>query len=142
MKLIIAGSRTVPMTDTMLAVIDWEVANAGYHGGQHWRMPVGAPVLPVTPIITEVVCGMAQGGDQLGIQWARAYQITLTPFYPDWRKYGNAAGPIRNRQMADYADALIALWDGESRGTANMIEEMKKLGKSVHVCAIGKVLLG
>ena len=43
--------------------------------------------------------------------------------------HDKAAGPIRNRQMAEYADYLIAFWDGESRGTRNMIETMKKLGK-------------
>ena len=45
-----------------------------------------------------------------------------------WDKHGNSAGMIRNSQMADYADGLIALWDGESRGTKNMIETASKNG--------------
>ena len=50
---------------------------------------------------------------------------------PRWNRYGRKAGILRNRKMAKYADALIAVWDGLSRGTANMIAEMEALGKPV-----------
>jgi hypothetical protein len=84
--------------------------------------------------ITEVVSGMAKdGGDAWGRHWARVKRKPVTRFPAPWRQYGRAAGPIRNRQMAEYADALVALWDGESRGTKNMIEEMEKLGKPVYI---------
>ena len=58
--------------------------------------------------------------------------------YLDWNKHGKAAGPIRNRQMAEYADCLIAVWDGKSRGTKNMIDEMNKLMKPVFLIWIGE----
>lgn len=53
-------------------------------------------------------------------------------FPADWKTHGNAAGPIRNKQMAEYADALLLIWDGESRGSKNMKETMLKLGKPVY----------
>ena len=58
---------------------------------------------------------------------------SLCQFLAQWDKYGRQAGPMRNRQMAENADALIAYWDGESRGSKNMIEEAKKRGLKVAV---------
>ena len=74
-----------------------------------------------TYTITEVVCGCATGVDSLGERWANENNITISKFPADWNKHGRAAGPIRNQKMAEYAEGLIAVWDGESRGTKNMI---------------------
>jgi predicted Rossmann fold nucleotide-binding protein DprA/Smf involved in DNA uptake len=83
--------------------------------------------------ITEVVSGMAKGVDTLAVQYANENDLVITPFFADWNTHGRAAGPIRNRQMAEYGDALIAIWDGESRGTKNMIEEATKRKLQVFV---------
>ena len=83
--------------------------------------------------VTEVVSGCARGADTLGEQWARNHSIPIKRFPADWDKHGRGAGYIRNKYMANYADALVALWDGVSRGTANMIEEAKKKGLVVFV---------
>ena len=87
----------------------------------------------ITAQISEVISGTANGADRLGENFAAHYSIKLTRFPTDWQCYGRSAGIIRNREMAQYADALIALWDGESRGTANMIKTAKKEGLSVFV---------
>jgi len=76
--------------------------------------------------IAEVVCGMAPGADTLGRLWAEFMEIPVKEFPADWDKNGKAAGPIRNKQMAEYADALIAFWDGKSKGTKNMIDQATK----------------
>lgn len=81
----------------------------------------------------EVVCGNAKGADTLGALFANQCGHTVKYFPADWDQYGKAAGYIRNHEMARYADALIAFWDGESRGTKNMIEEAEKLGLPVRV---------
>lgn len=80
--------------------------------------------------ITEVVSGNAAGVDLLGERWAAENGVAVRLFPADWHKHGRAAGPIRNRQMAAYADALIAIPTG-GPGTANMIKEAK--AKRLHV---------
>ena len=85
--------------------------------------------------IDTIVCGCAKGADSLGRDWARNHQIPVVEFPAEWEFYGRAAGPIRNRKMGDYADYLVAFWDGQSHGTKDMIEYMKSLGKH------GKVVL-
>ncbi len=83
--------------------------------------------------ITEVVCGGAAGVDSIGAKLARERNVPVKMFPADWGKHGRAAGPIRNREMADYAQALVAVWDGLSRGTKNMIDEARARGLTVHV---------
>lgn len=84
--------------------------------------------------ITEVVCGGARGVDTLGKQWAEQHNIPVTTFPADWDRYGRSAGYRRNQQMGEYADALIAVWDGHSRGTKHMIDIALRLGlKRIHV---------
>jgi len=78
--------------------------------------------------MTDVVSVGAAGVDSLGERWARENGIPVKRSPADWKAHGRAAGPIRNRQMVEYADALIALWDGTSRGAANMIGEAKARG--------------
>jgi len=88
--------------------------------------------------ITKIVSGGANGADELGERYATEYNIPLEIFLADWDKHGRAAGPIRNRQMAEYADVLIAVWDGQSKGTKNMIDQMNKLKKPVYIIWIGE----
>jgi hypothetical protein len=71
--------------------------------------------------ITEVVSGGAKGVDKLGEDWANFIKVPVKLFPAQWDKYGKVAGPMRNEKMAEYADALIAIWDGKSSGTRNMI---------------------
>lgn len=84
--------------------------------------------------ITQVVCGMARGADMLGLRWANRMQIPVVRFPANWDLYGKSAGYRRNVQMAENADALIALWDGKSRGTGHMVDiaRMKKLKLLIH----------
>lgn len=104
--------------------------------------------------ITEVVSGTAAGVDTLGEAFADELGVEVKPFEADWQdidapgavirrnRYGlyNAiAGHQRNARMGDYADALIAVWDGKSTGTANMIKYMRSLGKDVFVYNISEV---
>lgn len=81
--------------------------------------------------ITEIVTGGARGVDTQAFDWGWTAGIPVKTFLADWKTNGKAAGPIRNRQMAEYAEALIALPGG--RGTANMIEEATKRGLRVYI---------
>ena len=79
--------------------------------------------------ISEIVSGCAIGADRLGEKYANYKSIPIKKMPANWNEYGKVAGHIRNKQMADYADAAIILWDGVSPGTKNMIAHMNKLNK-------------
>lgn len=81
----------------------------------------------------EVVSGRAEGADKLGEQFANFMGYSIKYFPANWDEFGNAAGIIRNKEMAKYGDALIAFWDGESTGTKNMIEEAEKRNLKVKI---------
>lgn len=81
----------------------------------------------------EVVSGNARGADRLGEKWAALNDKNMRLFPADWEKHGKAAGFIRNRQMAKYADELVAFWDGKSKGTKHMIDAAMENGCAVRV---------
>jgi len=115
MKTIIAGSRDCFDTNA----VDRAVLGSGFD-------------------ITEIVSGGCRGADQSGELFAERNGIPVKRF-PYLGQYGRAGGPIRNDQMARYADALIAIWDGRSRGTKNMIDLAKKHGLRVYVHMVALV---
>lgn len=113
MKVIIAGSRTIEDG----SLIEQAVQGSGF-------------------AITEVVSGCAPGVDRLGARWARKNKVPVALFPAQWYKngqYDKRAGLERNIKMAEYADALIAIWDGNSPGTAHMIGAAKKAKLKFHV---------
>ncbi len=110
MKLIIAGSRNITDYQILVNVIKLSGLN-----------------------ITEVVSGTAYGVDKMGERWAKENNIPIKQFPANWSAYGKSAGYRRNEEMADYADGLLALWDGESKGTKHMINIAKAQGLKVHV---------
>ena len=83
----------------------------------------------------DISCIVAGGCPTGPDRWAKDYSETFCVDYieypADWNTHGRAAGPIRNKQMAEYADELLLIWDWKSRGSANMKKEMEKLGKKV-----------
>ena len=111
MKLIIAGSRTINLG-----------ANAIDIFLRHFKL---------SP--KEIVSGGALGVDKSGEEFSKLVSyVNLVKFPADWNTHGKSAGPIRNRQMADYSDSLLLIWDGQSRGSKNMKREMEKLGKPIY----------
>lgn len=118
MKLIIAGSRNTAdaVDEVCCAIHEFELARA----------------------VTELVSGASGNVDLAGEEWARENNIPVKRFPADWDKHRKAAGPIRNREMAEYADALLAIWDGKSKGTANMILEMHRQSKPVFVWRVNE----
>lgn len=98
-------------------------------GSRNFPEQVFRDFMPQVPnVITEVVSGMARGPDTFGAAWAEARGLPVIKFPADWTT-DKAAGRLRNAKMAEYADALIAFWDGTSRGTLHMIDTMQSLGK-------------
>lgn len=83
--------------------------------------------------ITSVVCGGARGVDTIGRVLAEKHGVPVAMFKADWDTHGKKAGYLRNEQMALNADALIAVWDGVSKGTKHMIDLAKKHNLQVYV---------
>lgn len=81
----------------------------------------------------EIVSGGAKGADSLGERYAKEKDCKLTRFIPDWDGLGKKAGIIRNHEMGDYADVLLAFWNGTSTGTKDMIDYATKKGLLVEV---------
>lgn len=80
-----------------------------------------------------IICGMANGADKLGWEYARSRGIAIQEFPANWDDHGKAAGPIRNRKMAEVATHLVAFWDGRSAGTKHMISVAEKMGLQIRV---------
>lgn len=73
----------------------------------------------------EIVSGTAKGADKLGEEYAKLRGYSIAYFPADWASFGKRAGYLRNQQMANFSDALIAFWDGSSKGTKHMIDISK-----------------
>ncbi len=112
MKLAIVGSRDYNNYDKVIYYVS-EYFGLGANG-------VGGNY------IIEVVSGGANGADALGKKLAKEYNIKYTEFPADWNKHGKAAGPIRNEQIMQYTDKVIAFWDGQSKGTMSAINLARK----------------
>lgn len=101
MKTIIAGGRKYAFTDDDIDFLDTLVGE-----------------------ITEVVSGGAWGADANGECWAKFNDIPVKVFEAQWEKYGKSAGPRRNVEMANYADALVLFTGG--KGSENMYKTALK----------------
>ena len=78
---------------------------------------------------TEIVSGGARGVDTCAANYAHDVGLKLTEFYPDYDRYGKVAPLVRNREIVDYADRVVAFWDGESGGTRYVINYCQAVGK-------------
>ena len=111
MRIIIAGSRTIDQVgfDQVISQCTWATE------------------------AESIVSGGALGVDQLAEAWASAIGIPVIRYSPDWKRFGRGAGIIRNRTMVENADALLAIWDGQSRGTKQIIQYAQAQGLRVEV---------
>lgn len=109
MRVIVAGSRNIKE----MALVEKAIAASGFK-------------------VTELVSGNARGVDLIGEVWAIVRNVPVKRFPANWN-IGLQAGHLRNQQMAEYASALVAVWDGKSTGTRDMIERATKLGLKVYV---------
>lgn len=103
MRVIIAGSRGC----TEPSLVDTAVRASGF-------------------LVESIVCGDARGIDAFALQYAIDHDIPVRVFEAKWHDFGPGAGYLRNVEMANHADALVAIWDGDSPGTEHMIAIAKK----------------
>lgn len=117
-KVIIAGSRTFNDYDLLRQYADMKLSFVS----QREKI--------------EIVSGCASGVDALGERYAAERGYPVKRFPADWQQYGKSAGYRRNQAMAQYEDALIAFWDGQSRGTMHMIALAKEHGLMIGIKGI------
>jgi hypothetical protein len=125
-NVIIAGSRNVHPSyfkalESKIQKVLWDMCSVYFrrYGGQddNW--------------VASIISGGARGGDAIGERYAKKNGIKLQVFPAEWDKYGRkSAGMIRNGVMEKEAHAVLAIWDGKSSGTRNMIERMHNAGKA------------
>lgn len=80
---------------------------------------------------TEIVSGGAQGIDTCAREHAIMSGLGIIEFLPDYGRYGRRAPLLRNERIVQYADLVLAFWDGSSRGTKFVIDYCKKQGVPV-----------
>lgn len=121
-RVIVAGTRDLPLDDVRKAL----AAGFARQGLIHEE-------------VEAVATGEFGVVDQRGRMWAEYYNVQYVPFPADWDRLGKRAGPVRNEQMAQWASqgsgrgTLVAVWDGKSRGTADMILNAHRYGLEVEV---------
>ena len=101
MKVAIVGSRSIAVTDMGMYISDGD----------------------------EIVSGGAIGVDSCAAEYAKENGLKLTVFLPQYERYGRAAPIVRNKKIVEYADKIIAFWDGKSKGTLSVIKYAEKTGK-------------
>lgn len=114
MRIVVAGSRDMP------GALTWIVRGFQLCG---W-------------VPTTIISGGGGEVDEAAEQYARRNDIPFELYMAEWDDKGPAAGPIRNREMALSGYRLLAIWDGESPGTADMIRQMQRLEKPAYVLEV------
>jgi len=110
MRTIVAGSRTI----NDYSIVKEAIENSGFD-------------------VSKVISGSSEGVDKLAEQWATDNGVEIERHPADWDKWGRSAGPMRNKEMADCADACIIVWDKSSKGTKNMLMQAIKNGLKLYV---------
>lgn len=121
-KLIVAGGRDFDDQDLVITVMNNLIKQGKIEDEPH----------------LQIVSGMARGADTIAYELAKENALVCHEFPADWAALGKRAGYIRNVDMANFADGLLAFWDGESKGTKHMIEAMRFKGKPVFVVRYDK----
>lgn len=80
-------------------------------------------------VCTHIVSGGAKGTDTLAHQFALEHHLEMIVFKPNWKLYGKAAGFIRNTDIVETADMIMAFWDGNSNGTKDSLNKAAALNK-------------
>lgn len=118
-RVIVAGSRTIDDYKTVKRVLT-----------NHFT--TGSDRTPLADRLV-VLSGCADGVDTHAIEWANSLYIDVDRYPAEWDTHGKRAGFIRNQEMAEAADTLVAIWDGDSAGTRDMITRALDEGLETHV---------
>lgn len=116
-KMAVVGSRTVDDKAKIFLEIDKERKEIEKLGDDSLLM----------------VSGGASGPDSIAQEYAKEHGLPILIIYPDWKTFGKKAGPVRNEAIAQICTRMLAFWDKKSKGTRNVIDTAKQLGRRVRV---------
>jgi hypothetical protein len=119
-RLIVSGGRAVTDVDLVQSGLSEHIAQLASVGNR----------------VTMIIHGMASGVDTIAGNYGRDHNLRIVEFPADWERYGRAAGPIRNKEMIEYGDELLAFWDGKSKGTGGTIKLARRAGIPVSVIPV------
>lgn len=125
MKLAIVGSRTYENFSTFCRIM-----------GTHFYYMTNCPPMNKGKDCTCIISGGAKGADSLAKRYAEGTGVDYIEFPADWKKHGKKAGMIRNQQIVNACDMVLAFWDGTSAGTKNTIELAKRQRKPTFIVYI------
>ena len=108
----------------------------GFNDYESFCISMNKLMLKYPPDDTVIISGHCSGVDMMGERFAAEKSYKIMIFEADWKRYGRAAGPIRNKLMVKNADMVIAFWDGHSRGTKSLIGLTEKMGKPIEIIRI------
>lgn len=83
--------------------------------------------------ISHIVSGGAVGADGLAELYAKDRCLPITVYPANWNKHGKGAGYIRNQQIVDDCDVVLAFPDPNSVGTYDTVDKANKAGKEAYV---------
>lgn len=109
------------------------VGSRTFHNYSFMQLVLNRVTLNVMEQPLTIISGGAKGADSLAKQYCEAVGIQIIEILPDWNKYGKSAGPIRNKEIVERSDYIIAFWDGKSRGTKYTIDMAERVGKKVFI---------
>lgn len=115
-KVIVAGGRDFNNYEMMRNKLDFYLSN---------KVESGEEIV--------IISGTANGADKLGERYAKEKGYRIEHYPADWDKFKKSAGYIRNKQMAEVANACICFWDQKSRGTSHMITLAENQGLPLRV---------
>ncbi len=112
------------------------VGSRNYHNYEEFKQHILNMLIIENLSIEEIISGGAAGADKLAERLAAEYQIPLKVFEPDWKKYGRAAGPLRNQQIIENCTHVIAFPSVQGKGTQDSIRKAQLLGKPIKIIYI------
>lgn len=89
--------------------------------------------------VSEIISGGAVGIDKCAEEYAKKNNIKMTVIRPNYKEFGRSAPLIRNLEIIDRADLVLAFWDGKSNGTRFVIEKCREREKKVRIFTDRKI---
>lgn len=100
------------------------------------KLKITIPFIIPIKDIEKIVSGGARGADKLAELFAKENKIPIEIYKAEWENYGKSAGMIRNKEIINNCDMVIAFWDGESKGTKNSLKYAKKMEKKIKIIKV------